>query len=247
MVHGIDTNRDLLVSILREPRFVAGAIDTGWLERTVIEIAGSDPDVALSHAAVASLALAAWNRDGAAVLGFAPSGWRNVRSSDQSLLLGWEDDVLEVIYDLSRSIPRISVDGVPINVTAVYAVHPDRVDITIGRLRRSYAIEIDTGRIFVDSSAGSSLFAVVPRFSPHGSEVPDESLVAPTPGKVVSILVSVGDRVTRGESLVVIEAMKMEQSISAPDDGIVISIPHAVGVQVEAGDVLVEIGEDGDD
>jgi acetyl/propionyl-CoA carboxylase alpha subunit len=247
VVHGIDTNREMLISILREPQFVAGAVDTGWLERTGIGLAGPDPGVARLHAAVAALARAAWNRDHAAVLGFAPSGWRNVRSCGQSVSFGWANDVLKVDYDLSGSIPRVSVDGVPIDITSVYVVHPDRVDIAVGRLRRSYAIENDSGRIFVDSSAGSSLFTPLPRFSPHGSEAPDESLLAPTPGKVVSILVNVGDSVTRGEPLIVIEAMKMEQTISAPDGGVVVSISHEVGAQVEAGDVLVEIAEGGDD
>jgi acetyl/propionyl-CoA carboxylase alpha subunit len=246
VIHGIDTNRGLLVAALRHPEFTAGDIDTGWLERTASEFRETDPDVIRSHAGVAALALSASNREAATVLGFAPSGWRNVRSYGQSLSLRWDSDVVDVGYDASAGVPRVSVDGVPMDITAAYAISPDHVDITIGPLRRSYAVEIDAGRIFVDSSAGSTRFEVVPRFLQPGGAVPDGSLVAPTPGKVVSILVGVGDRVERGESLVVIEAMKMEQTITAPDDGVVTSITHEVGVQVVAGDVLVEIAGDDD-
>ena len=246
VVHGIDTNRDLLVAVVGHPEFVAGAVDTGWLERIVTDLPGADPDMSRSHAAVAALALAASHRDAVAVLGSTPSGWRNVRSSDQFLTLESGSDVFEVGYDASGSVPTISVDGIPIDITAAYTVRPERVDLAIGSLRRTYAVEIASDRVFVDSSAGSSHFAIAPRFSRPGVTASDGSSVASTPGKVVAVLVEVGDRVSSGDPVIVIEAMKMEQSITAPDDGVVVSIPHAVGSQVDAGDVLIEIGEETD-
>jgi acetyl/propionyl-CoA carboxylase alpha subunit len=246
VIHGIDTNRSLLVAALRDPEFLAGAIHTGWLEHRFTDLAGPDPDVARSHAAVAAIALAATNRDAATVLGFAPSGWRNIRAYSQSVTLEWENDRFEIDYDASAGVPMVSVDGVPVDITEVHTMRPSLVDIAIASLRRSHAVEIDAGRVFVDSSAGSSLFTLVPRFAQPSDGAPGGSLVAPTPGKVVSILVCIGDRVTRGESLVVIEAMKMEQTITSPYDGVVTAMPHIVGLQVEAGDVLIEVREEGD-
>ncbi len=87
-IHGLTTNRDLLVAILREPEFLAGATDTGYLTRhQPAALAGSGagsgaaPGPATArHALVAALARQVVNRAAAPVLGTLPSGWRNVVS-----------------------------------------------------------------------------------------------------------------------------------------------------------------------
>ena len=67
------------------------------------------------------------------------------------------------------------------------------------------------------------------------------SLVAPMPGSVVSIAVVVGDEVRKGQTLVVLEAMKMEHPIGSPEDGVVTEIRVAAGEQVERGALLVVV------
>jgi biotin carboxyl carrier protein len=62
---------------------------------------------------------------------------------------------------------------------------------------------------------------------------------SPMPGAVVRVLVAPGDAVTKGQVLVVVEAMKMENEFRAADDGVVASVGVAVGQAVEAGAVLV--------
>jgi 3-methylcrotonyl-CoA carboxylase alpha subunit len=66
-------------------------------------------------------------------------------------------------------------------------------------------------------------------------------LVAPMPGKVVAVLVATGDRVSRGQPLVVMEAMKMEHTITAPSDGEVAEVRHGVGEQVAEGAPLIAL------
>ena len=66
------------------------------------------------------------------------------------------------------------------------------------------------------------------------------------PGRVASVPVSVGDTVTQGQTLVVLEAMKMEQAMTAAD-GVVSSVNCEPDEIVEAGAVLVEVAEDGAD
>jgi biotin carboxyl carrier protein len=61
------------------------------------------------------------------------------------------------------------------------------------------------------------------------------------PGKIVKVNVSVGQAVKKGDVLLVLEAMKMENEIQAPQDGSVASVDVAVGAAVEAGDVLVSL------
>ena len=66
-------------------------------------------------------------------------------------------------------------------------------------------------------------------------------LQAPMPGRVLALSAAVGDKVTRGQSLLVLEAMKMEHRMTAPADGTVRAIKVAVGDQVANGAVLIEI------
>ena len=67
------------------------------------------------------------------------------------------------------------------------------------------------------------------------------SVVAPMPGKVVKVLVAVGDAVTAGQALVVVEAMKMETTLVAEIDGHVKTVAAAAGAMVDAGTIVVEI------
>ncbi|MFT6661649.1 MAG: biotin carboxyl carrier protein, partial [Maricaulis maris] len=64
---------------------------------------------------------------------------------------------------------------------------------------------------------------------------------APMPGKVLAVNVKAGDRVTKGQALVVLEAMKMEHALAAPRDGVIGELSVEVGGQVGEGDVLVAL------
>jgi biotin carboxyl carrier protein len=90
------------------------------------------------------------------------------------------------------------------------------------------------GRVFrIGASAGPSA-----RMGEHADD-----LISPMPGRVVRVLASEGERVERGQPLLVLEAMKMEHVMRSGRDGVVRRIACAEGQQVEAGAVLVELGE----
>ncbi len=72
------------------------------------------------------------------------------------------------------------------------------------------------------------------------------SLSSPMPGRIVKLLVKPGDRVKKGQDLIIVEAMKMENKIAAPFDGIVIKIFFPEGDQIEANVPLIEIEEEKD-
>jgi 3-methylcrotonyl-CoA carboxylase alpha subunit len=78
----------------------------------------------------------------------------------------------------------------------------------------------------------------------HAGHGPAEGgrLTAPMPGKVVSFAVKTGDKVSKGQPLAVMEAMKMEHTIAAPADGVVQEILYAAGDQVAEGAELLKIG-----
>jgi biotin carboxyl carrier protein len=106
--------------------------------------------------------------------------------------------------------------------------------------RRGYAVR-DGDAIWVE--LGGATFRLEVDRGPgrrRGSGRPD-AVSSPMPGQVVRVLVAVGDRVQRGETLLVVEAMKMQIEIAAPHDGTVRRLPFAAGDKVDAGVELAEI------
>ena len=116
-----------------------------------------------------------------------------------------------------------------------------------------HALEVDGHRFsvvvafrdeewWVHTPTGTHRFVAVPRHPVPRTAGGNGSLTAPMPGSVVEVLVKVGQQVKRGEALLKLEAMKMEQVIAAPEDGLVEAIHYRSGDQVEAGARLVTLG-----
>jgi biotin carboxyl carrier protein len=90
--------------------------------------------------------------------------------------------------------------------------------------------------------AASSSPPPVPRPSTDGHIV--GALTAPMPGKILSVEVKQGDRVSRGQTVVILEAMKMKNAIKSPYDGVVLEIMVRAEQSVAHGDPLAQLGED---
>src|SRR5699024_4552072 len=104
-VHGVRTNRDLLVRVLRHPAFLAGETDTAFLDRHGLDALAAplaDEAAVDLSALAAALAGAAANRTAAPVLGGVPSGWRNVRSQPHRKRYRHGEREVDVAYALGR-------------------------------------------------------------------------------------------------------------------------------------------------
>ena len=245
-LHGVTTNRDLLVGILRSDDYLSGRTDTAFLDRNPpADLARSSLDDAgrRAHALAAALAVQARNRENARVLAFAPSGWRNNPSQPQTLTLHADGADTTVTYAINRDGITASVDEVAVEAV-MHSATTTSVDVTVDGVRRSYAVALTGDVADVDSALGSSSYTIVPRFPDHSHDAVAGSLVAPMPGSVVRVLVEPGDAVVAGQALVVLEAMKMEHTVSAPADGAVSDVQVSAGQQVEAGAVLVVVTEE---
>ena len=230
------TNRDLLVAILREPGFLAGATDTGYLTRHD-PAALAAPRATATHALAAALARQARHRAEAPVLGTLPSGWRNVFSAPQRVTYTAVGEPYAVAYRITGDSVQASVNDVSMQAI-VHAASPDRIDLEIGGTRREYRIHQVGAEVYVDASDGSSALTEVPRFGDPEKVAPAGSLLAPMPGLVLRVLAEVGAVVTAGQPLLVLEAMKMEQTVSAPASGVVAELRAKAGEQVSTGQVL---------
>jgi acetyl/propionyl-CoA carboxylase alpha subunit len=243
-LHGVVTNRELLVGILREPEFRAGHFDTGYLTRhDPAGLAGSwrDPRAARLHALAAALAAQAGQRATTPVLATLPSGWRNVPSGPQRVEFTSDGEDVEVCYRFSGDAVRAAVAGDDFPALVLHSATADSVDLEVAGLRRSFTVRRVGEISYVDSSLGASILVEVPRFSDPGSSTAPGSLLAPMPGVVVRVAVAVGDRVAAGAVIVVLEAMKMEHSVVAPVDGTVTEIGVVAGQQVDLAAVLAVV------
>ncbi|WP_091673200.1 biotin carboxylase N-terminal domain-containing protein [Amycolatopsis marina] len=242
-IHGVTTNRDLLVNVLRHPAFLAGDTDTAFFDRHGLDalatpLAGERART-LSVLA-AALADAAANRANARVLGGLPSGWRNLPSAPQRKTYVVAGTEYEVAYRLGRSGLVAEGNECYEDVALVEAV-PDRVVLAVSGVRRTFTVGRHPGLVVVDSPLGSVACAPAPRFADPEAALAAGSLVAPMPGTVLRVAVSEGDSVSAGDPLLWLEAMKMEHRVSAPADGVVAELPVVVGQQVDLGTVLAVV------
>jgi propionyl-CoA carboxylase alpha chain len=261
-IHGVVTNRDLLVRVLRHPSFLDGGTDTGFLDRNPEVFAPllSSVDAVRVSCLAAALAAAAARRASAETFAALPSGWRNVPSAPQTVAYDGPSGTLEVSYRLDRSgalaawsvrsveredvgLPGATLDSAidehpPV---AIVASAPDRVVLDVAGVRLVYAVHQVGDQSYVDSSEGSVTLVELPRFPLSVAERPEGSLVAPMPGTVGRVLVTAGQRVPAGELLLTVEAMKLEHPVHAPAAGIVTEVHVQPGTQVDTGTPLVHI------
>ncbi|GAB2647509.1 biotin carboxylase N-terminal domain-containing protein [Nocardia goodfellowii] len=244
-IHGLVTNRDLLVRVLRHPAFLAGDTDTAFFAThgldTLAAPLASEADEALSIVA-AALADAAANRKTAKVGGGLPSGWRNLpaqpqRKSYESRVSG----IHEVAYRFGRS--AVTVEGHA--GLAVLEATPDRVVLAVpgarGAVRRQFDIARYGDLVCVDSPLGPVAVRRLPRFSDPADQVATGSLLAPMPGSVIRLGAAVGSQVVQGQPILWLEAMKMEHTIAAPAAGVLTALNVTVGQQVDIGAVLAVV------
>jgi propionyl-CoA carboxylase alpha chain len=244
-IHGIVTNRDLLVGIIRHPEFIAGQTDTHFLERHSPADLGASlvEDEEAGLAAVASaLAAQAERRAMSSPLTTIPSGWRNNPSQLQETVFDAGGRQMRVGYRFeTRGGITVEIDGRRLGGAAVEHLEVGRVGLATGDHLRWF----DVNRIglvhHVDGPSGYVRFVEHSRFpTPEADDVPG-SLHAPMPGRVVRVVVAEGDRVIEGQVLLVMEAMKMEHSLRSPQVGKVASVRVAAGDQVMADQILVVV------
>jgi acetyl/propionyl-CoA carboxylase alpha subunit len=253
-LHGVTTNRDLLVGVLRHPAFLAGEIDTAFLDRhPPDELAAGrrDPEARRLHAAAAALAAQAARRAAATVLPTAPSGWRNNPSQLQRVDFDGEEGVLAVGYRFGRdgALAALEVDGEPVPGARLWACSPTLVDLEAGGVRRRFEVHRAGDVHYLDGPLGHAELRERPRFpepAPGGAAAAAGSLASPLPGIVRRVAVRPGEQVAAGALLVVVEAMKLEHRIGAPTAGRVSEVLVAEGQEVDAGAPVAVLEEAGD-
>ena len=247
-IHGLTTNRDLLVSSLLHPDFLSGSADTRFYAEhdpaLLTRSAGLDPALG---SIVAALADAALERADATVLRGIPSGFRNVPGEFQRRAYATGDRELVVGYRFGRE--GLELEQLPDDHSSVIVLsaEPDHVVMELDGVRRQYAISRFTSgevtSVVVDGSGGSVTLARMARFIDPSTQAHAGALVAPMPGTVVRVAVEAGSRVEAGQPLLWLEAMKMEHAVTASAAGVVTHVHVVMGQQVDQGTTLAVVDD----
>ncbi|MEV6610511.1 biotin carboxylase N-terminal domain-containing protein [Kutzneria sp. NPDC051319] len=222
-IHGVLTNRDLLVNVLRSKEFLAGDTDTGFLDRVGLDALAkplvSDVD---RSALVAAIALAHERKTRF------PLGWRNIPSQPQRTAF----EQAEVTYRFDRNGKLAEPAGIEL-----VRASADEVVLDADGVRQRYEVARHGDTVYV----GPVALTLVPRFPDPTDKVAEGATVAPMPGTVVRVSVEPGAVVEAGAELLVLEAMKMEHRVVAAAGGTVAEVLVQAGQQVEAGAVLAVV------
>jgi 3-methylcrotonyl-CoA carboxylase alpha subunit len=248
-IAGLATNRDFLMRVLRHPSFIAGDIDTGFIERhrdALLPPGGSAPRLILAAAglallldqarlAAASAASSAdrhspWHRR---------DGWRLNGETYQDM--HWRDgeELCTVRVHYRRDHYRLEIDGEGAKARAWRDGSGDVV-IELDGVRQNVSVTVIDSTATVSSDEGTWRLSYIDPLAPRAAEAAAGGrLTAPMPGKIAQVLIKSGGTVQRGQALMRLEAMKMEHTIAAPADGTVERVNYAAGDLVEEGAELI--------
>jgi len=233
---GVVTNRQFLISCLRNESFLNGNTTTDFVEREALE---TKKNLSVNELHQTSTAIALWlaqqNRVSDPVTGFMPGNWTNGRMPLQRVKLLFVQDEIEVKYKLNKD-NFYEVMG---SICKIYHCDSFGIDIQIDS-HRFYAHITEAGsEIVINMPFGDVNASVLPRFLEPGNDVPEGGLIAPMPGKVIDVKVKKGSKVKAGDTLVIIEAMKMEHSIKATETGKIAKVMIQLNDQVDNGATLL--------
>ncbi|MFF0083849.1 acetyl/propionyl/methylcrotonyl-CoA carboxylase subunit alpha [Streptomyces canus] len=222
---GVQTNAGFLRRLLAHPAVVAGELDTGLVERVVDDLVSTDvPEEVYEAAAAVRLEALRPRGDGWTDPFSVPSGWRmGGLGKPVGFPLGVSG--LEPVTHHSRGTHTVTDDQVTVTLDGVrHTFH--RAGDWVGR-------DGDAWQVRDHDPVAASLT--------RGGHAGADSLTAPMPGTVTVVKVAVGDEVAAGQSLLVVEAMKMEHVISAPHAGTVAELDVTAGTTVAMDQVLAVI------
>ena len=239
---GFTNNIDFLINILRNERFLKGDTTTDFIDRCQpprsIELDSKEIDFLLMSA---TLWIQNINHSNANVLRHIPSGWHNARLPFQRTKFEIDDEAFTVRYKQQRNGSFLDDNN---QIAIINDVTDEFIDIEFDNVRRRVNITRYENLYLVQHDRGHKLIKLLPRFKNEQDLIQKGSLISPMPGKVTEMNVKVGDNITKGQKLLVMEAMKMNHSISSDRDGIVKEIYVNKGDQLETGTSLLLLKSD---
>jgi 3-methylcrotonyl-CoA carboxylase alpha subunit len=228
-IAGLRTNTAFLIRALKNPDFIAGEIDTGFIPRHQAELIPPKSEPSLELLAQAALFLVQERE-------------RAHHSNDP-----WDrDDGFRLVGDARETIDFV-VGGKrrPVQLIHGHSGSLEVADRKAGVATHLNAVRLKSGDIAVFERGETwtlSLYDPFAAAEEQGSAA--DRVTAPMPGKVIQVLVRPGESVKRGQPLAVLEAMKMEHTLSASSDALIATVDVSPGDQVNEGAVIVRFAKE---
>ncbi|HET8908016.1 MAG TPA: acetyl-CoA carboxylase biotin carboxylase subunit [Ktedonobacterales bacterium] len=248
VLFGVRSNLDYVRHVLLHPAHRAGRISTAFLEQRAADLLAPATDLAtddLSSAQLAALAVSMQRLGDTS----APATWRNNRSRPlleqykQATGISSSEIVVQLIPERAAAFSvTFGKESETYSVRVLARSGPDITLDIAGHVLRVVAVEAQPD-IWWARVAGETfcLTRRSPLPLPGVSQASNDSLAAPMPGQVISVLVAEGQTVAAGDPLMILEAMKMEHTIRAPHSGVVSAIHYRPGDQVRAAAVVLDV------
>jgi len=248
---GPKSNIAFLEALLRHPVVVNASIDTSYLDKHLDEVIPADPTpppleelaaaaaACLLHDEAETARRARRSSDPHSPWAFA-DGWRLGHAGQQKLAFGWRDARMEVCAHGAQGEYLIEAGGECMPVKRAWLSGETFGAEVEGHTLR-YAARVDSKRVWLHDGDERLSLTRLPVFQAGAGDAASKAdrVLAPMPGRIVLMRVAVGDAVSAGQELGVMEAMKMEIGLKAPRDGVVSEVRATAGEQVEGDAALV--------
>ena len=230
---GVNSNKEFLVNLLRHPIVVKGDTNTAFIQEHFQE------DLSLNKQSLnlESLALVASLFTNAST----QSSWNTGISLSLPLKLRYDEQKIDLIVKRDGSLVTVEVCGETQSIDLLDQT-TEQLIYVINGVRRKIDYAIEANVVYLDSANGNVAVENITYLPPEIAEVAgDGKIRAPMDGSIINVMVNAGDTVSKGQTLLILEAMKIQQQIKSDVDGIVGEIVGQVGQQVKKRQILLNV------
>ncbi|MEZ4955766.1 MAG: biotin/lipoyl-containing protein [Saprospiraceae bacterium] len=239
---GTTTNQGFLLKILANENFKNGIYTTHFVNEIINDFNGVPDLKATDHSAIAATLFIWQEREkNRTLLRSMPSGWRNNFYEHQKILYSIDSKELLVQYRFKHRQFEFIINDENYSVS-LSEKNKNNISIEINGIVYRYAIVQKENNMYCHNEEfGNVHLLLKERFPKKEVEKEKGNYESPMPSNVVKVLVNKGQLISKGEGLVVLSSMKMENTIFANEDGEVEEILVEEGMNVEAGHLLLKI------
>ena len=242
---GVITNKDFLVNCLENKSFLKGKTTSDFISREEKKLFTAfdkkEMDCLMKLAAV-------WLQHSTlkdnSNLNFLPRNWTNGRLSKPTVKFRHSDEEFCYEYENISEAVKISrklFERISASKITNVICEENSIRCEIDEKFVSAEVSYYQNELTINGGNGDLSLVVMPKFSDPTEVEIEGSLTAPMPGKILNINVKKGSKVSTGDTLIILEAMKMEHAIKASSDGVVSNLYVSAGDQVESGASLMKI------